>query len=149
MTTQLTPHFTLEELTTSSTAARLGIDNTPSAEALHNLTSLAKNLEFVRALMTFPMHIDSAYRCGALNKAVGGVPSSAHVLGHAADFVCPQFGTPLEIVQAIEKSGIAFDQLIFEQTWVHISFDPMMRHEVLTAHFGSGGRTSYVPGASA
>lgn len=149
MTTQLTPHFTLEELTASPTAARLGIDNTPTGVTLANLTSLAKNLEFVRALMTFPMHIDSAYRCEALNKAVGGVPASAHVLGHAADFVCPQFGTPHEIVQAIDKAGIAFDQLIFEQTWVHVSFDPLLRRQVLTAHFGPNGRASYSTGVQA
>lgn len=142
----LTPHFSLEELTFSPTAARLGIDNKPTDEALHYLQALARNLEFVRALLTHPMHIDSAYRCGALNKAIGGAVSSAHVLGHAADFVCPQFGTPLAVAKEIAASGIAFDQLIFEQTWVHISFAPGLRGEVLTTHFGPGGRTGYIPG---
>ena len=143
---QLTPHFSLEELTVSPTAARLGIDNTPTPEALHNLKALARGLELVRALLLNPLHISSGYRCAALNKAVGGASFSAHVLGYAADFVCPQFGRPFEIVRAIADSGIPFDQLINEQTWVHFSCEPGMRHEVLTAHFNARGRASYVSG---
>ncbi len=58
--------------------------------------------------------------------------------GFAADFVCPSFGSPLEIVKAIAVSNINFDQCIQEGTWVHISFDPAMRREVLTANFHQG-----------
>jgi Peptidase M15 len=138
---RLTDHFTLRELTFSSTALRLGIDNTPTDAIIANLRILAQGLERVRALLGHPMHIDSGYRCEALNAAVRGSTTSAHLRGYAADFVCPGYGAPLKIVQAVLRSGIAFDQCIEEGTWVHISFDPRLRNEVLTAHFGPGGTT--------
>ncbi len=137
----LSEHFTLEELTFSSTAQRLGIDNTPDSDTVGRLTALAQGLEQVRALLDAAMHIDSGYRCQALNKAVGGVPASAHVDGYAADFIAPDYGAPLEIARAIMASGIAFDQVICEGTWVHVSFDPRLRREALTAKFGPGGVT--------
>ena len=89
---------------------------------------------------------------------VRGVPTSAHCTGYAADFICPAFGTPLEIVRAIQAHNahcieqcqgadvISFDQLIEEGTWVHISFDPKMRGQALTAHFANGSAT-YTRGA--
>jgi hypothetical protein len=138
---QLTAHFTLEELTFSSTAQRLAIDNTPSLETVARLTMLAMGLEKVRALLGAPMHIDSGYRCPALNKAVGGVAASAHVDGYAADFICPEYGASLQVARAIAGSDIAFDQCIQEGSWVHVSFDPRMRHQALTATFGAGGAT--------
>ncbi len=136
---QLTDHFTLEELTFSSTAVRNNLDNTPSLEIVAHLTTLAIGLEQVRALLGAPMHIDSGYRCAALNAAVGGSSKSAHMEGYAADFICPQFGTPLEIVKAIEASDILFDKCIQEGCWVHISFNPKARRVLLTAHFGADG----------
>lgn len=139
--TQLTAHFTLEELTFSSTGERLCIDNTPDDETKARMLMLAMGLEKVRALLGAPMHIDSGYRCPALNKAVGGVPDSAHVQGYAADFICPDYGTPLMIARVISGSDIAFDQCIQEGTWVHISFDPRLRHQALTATFGPNGAT--------
>jgi hypothetical protein len=142
----LTEHFTLEELTFSSTAVRLGIDNTSPEEIIPALQHLSLGLELVRSILGHPIHIDSGYRCQALNKSVGGVPTSAHRTGYAADFVCPAFGTPLEIVRKIEASSIQFDQLIQEGNWVHISFDPRMRRQVMTAHF-KDGKASYTQGA--
>lgn len=140
-TVQLSYHFTLAELTFSSTAERLNIDNTPDLETVSRLTQLAMGLEKIRALLGFAMHIDSGYRCPALNKAVGGVPDSAHVQGWAADFICPEYGSPLKIARAIAGSGIGFDQCIQEGSWVHVSFDPRMRHQALTANFGPNGAT--------
>lgn len=142
----LSENFTLEELAFSSTAQRLGVDNTPTPEIAAHLTTLAQGLEQVRALLGEPMHIDSGYRCPALNTAVGGAKQSAHLEGHAADFICPAFGAPLEIVKAIEASDIAFDKCIQEGGWVHISFDPQARRQLLTAHFGPHG-TTYTTGA--
>jgi putative chitinase len=66
--------------------------------------------------------------------------------GYAADFVCPDFGTPLEVARAIARSGLTFDQVIQEGAWVHLSFDPLARRERLTAKFGPGGPV-YTPGA--
>lgn len=143
----LTPHFTLEEMTFSSTAIRLSIDNTPPKEVIGRLTTLAQTLELVRAMLGYPLHIDSGYRCPDLNLQVGGAPDSAHMSGYAADFICPEFGEPLAIVQCIAKNGsIKFDQLIQEGEWVHLSVAPTMRGEVLTAHFDEGKRTTYTQG---
>jgi hypothetical protein len=143
---QLTEHFSLAEMIASSTATRLGIDNSPGLETITRLTATAVALERVRKLLGYQIHIDSGYRSPELNAAVKGAKTSAHLTGYAADFTCSQFGTPTEIVKVIAKSGIAFDQCIQEGTWVHISFDPRMRQEVLTAHFGAGG-TTYTKGA--
>lgn len=143
----LAPHFTDAELTFSSTAERLGIDNTPDGDVMAHLRILASGLEQVRTLLGHPMHIDSGYRCSRLNAAVGGSATSAHVLGYAADFLCAEFGAPIDIVHAIQASVIAFDQCIQEGTWVHISFDPRARREVMTAHFAAGQPTKYTIGA--
>lgn len=143
----LTEHFTLTELVHSSTAVRLGIDNTPTEEIIVHLRVLAQGLERVRAVLGHPIHIDSGYRCDILNAAVRGSKNSAHMQGYAADFTCPAFGTPLEIVRVIVGSGIAFDQCIQEGTWVHISFDPRMRKDVRTAHFRNG-EVSYTQGVT-
>ncbi len=159
----LSAHFTLEELVASATAQRLGIDNSPSLETISRLTVLALGLEKVRTLLGHPMHIDSGFRCEALEKVLtakdfalwckrhGQAPDAdgwaayfarkAHPKGYAADFTCPGFGSPLEIVRAIQASPIMFDQCIQEGTWVHISFAPGGRRQVLTATFGADGPT--------
>jgi hypothetical protein len=118
-----------------------GIDNTASLEIVDHLKVAAAGMEEVRALLGAPIHVDSGYRSPALNEAVRGVPGSAHTAGYAVDFICPRFGAPLEIVKIIAASSVKFDQLIQEGTWVHISFDPAMRQEVLTAHFVDGKAT--------
>lgn len=137
----LTEHFSLEELTRSSKAERFGIDNTCSALIVARLNVLAHGLEDVRALLGFPLHIDSGYRSPALNAAVGGAKDSAHMDGYAADFICDPFGDALSIVKAIKSSGIKFDQCIQEGSWTHISFDPRLRCCILTAHFSYAGTT--------
>ena len=144
--TMLAPHFSLGELVFSPTAQRLGIDNSAPPDIEANLRRLALTLEAVRAVLQKPMHIDSGYRCPRLNAAVGGARDSAHLHGWAADFVAPNFGDPRAVCLAIIAAGVRFDQLIFEQTWTHISVDPAMRGQVLTAHFDGRGRASYIPG---
>ena len=120
----LSPHFTLKELTASELADRQGIDNQPTDVKVKNhLKFLAKNLEDVRECLGSPIHINSAYRCLMVNALLGSKPTSAHVKGLAADFVCPGFGTPKEIVKRLSSSNVAYDQLILEfDRWVHIAF---------------------------
>jgi Peptidase M15 len=143
----LTEHFTLEELCFSSIAMARHIDNSPPPAVSEALGTLAAGLEHIRAELGAPMHIDSGYRCPALNRAVRGVSTSAHTTGYAADFICPAFGSPAEIVRHLAyNTALKFDQLIQEGTWVHVSFDPKLRRQVLTAHFGAG-KTTYTPGA--
>lgn len=144
----LTPHFTLAEFTDSDTALRRGIDNTPPPDVLENLRLvLAPGMEAVRSVLGVPLQIRSGYRSPALNAAVGGAAASQHVTGHAADFVAPAYGTPREVAGELVRkmAALRFDQLIYEGTWVHVSFAPRPRNQVLTAHFG-GGRVSYTQG---
>jgi len=130
----LTDHFTLEELTFSQTADRLGLDNTPSPDIIVQLTKTSHGLEMIRTLLQAPIHINSGYRSIDVNKAVGSSSTSQHVLGQAVDFIAPQFGRPRDIVEAIRRSRIhiPFDQLILEfNSWVHVSFSPRTRGEML------------------
>src|SRR5438093_11911341 len=120
----LSEHFSLEELTASEVAARAGIDNTPSAEAMRNLLRLAEGLELVRAaLRNNPIHVTSGYRSPRLNQMVGGSKNSMHTQGLAADILCPAFGSPLEVCRAIATSGILADQIIHEfGRWCRFGF---------------------------
>lgn len=122
MPKMLSPNFALEEFTTSQTASRRGIDNTPDAAILKNLKHLAEQLEVVRkALGNVPMNISSGYRSPALNKAVGGSKNSAHMSGLAVDFTAPRFGTVLQTAKAVAACGVDFDQVIYEYgDWVHL-----------------------------
>ena len=121
---QLTPHFSLEELTVTTSS----FDNTPTAQAQAALQHLAEFLEEVRHAVCGdqPITVNSAYRSPAVNAAVGGVTNSAHVQGHAADTTCAAFSTVYDYAVAIQtwvtNNAIAFDQIIFEENiWVHIS----------------------------
>ena len=141
---QLSPNFSLSDLVRSETAEERGIDNTPPPEIIENLKRLAAGLEKVRALLGAPLEISSAYRCAALNEAVGGSGTSQHMQGLAVDFECPAFGTPLEIADAIGRSGLVFDQCILEYgRWVHLSFSDAPRRRLLTIYDDDKG---YVAG---
>ena len=130
--TQLSAHFTLEEMIASQEAARRGLDNTPSADVLEHLGEMCAKLEEVRALLGRPIMISSGYRSPQLNAAIGGATNSAHMLGYAVDLICPGFGPPLAVCREIEKAGLSYDQLIHEfGAWTHLSFDPQSRRESL------------------
>jgi hypothetical protein len=114
---QLTPHFTLEELTFTS---HREFDNTPNVLQINNLQRLAEFLEKVRELLGKPMLIDSGFRSPEVNQAVGSTSISQHLKGCAADFRVPGM-TPAEVVKAIRNSTLEYDQLILELGWTHIS----------------------------
>lgn len=118
----LTPHFTLEELTASEVAERNGWDNSPNDAELSNLTRLADFLEQVKVVLGGkPIMISSGLRTKKVNDAVGSKDSSQHRTGCAADFRVPGM-TPDEVVRKIIASGISFDQVIREfDRWTHIS----------------------------
>lgn len=129
---KLSPHFTLAEMTLSQTADRQGIDNTPPPQVIEALKRTAMGLEGVRTLLGAPIVISSGYRSPLLNQVVRGSKSSQHLTGQAVDFIAPGFGTPAEIVRAIVKAGLAFDQCILEfDRWVHISFSDKPRRQAL------------------
>lgn len=167
---KLTEHFTLEELTHSPTAVRLGFDNSPPDEAVGNLRLLAEGLEQIRRVTGQALRIDSGYRCEALERVLCAkdfaawcdrhgradldaawpdyFAGKAHPKGFAADFTCAAFGSPLEIVRVIKASGIKFDKAICEGGWVHVSFAPELRGSVMTASFDATGTPHYAELAS-
>lgn len=72
-------------------------------------------------MLGVPLHINSGYRCPAVNAAVGGKIASAHMDGRAADFV-PVGMYLREAFDKIKASDLPFDQLIVEYgTWIHVA----------------------------
>lgn len=122
-------YFTIEELSASDTARRRGIDNTPDAAKRQKLQTLIEQLlDPIRAAWGAPITVNSGYRCPKLNAAVGGVSTSQHLRGEAADI---SVGTPADnkrlfdrIVELQKAGKITFDQLIDESDykWIHISY---------------------------
>ena len=137
---QLSANFSLAQLSASETALARGINNTPPPDIVENLRRLAAGLEQAQAVLGYSLDVSSGYRSPELNAAIGGAEKSQHCLGFAADFVCPEFGTPLEIAAALRDSGIRFDQCILEfGRWVHLSFSPEPRGRLLTIHDSKEG----------
>ncbi len=123
-------HFTLTELTRSATAQRLGIDNTPPPEAVAALTQLVDNvLDPLREAWGAPLYVTSGYRCPALNRAVGGVPHSQHILGQAADVTTGTIDGNRRLWQLLQSLHLPVDQAINEHgyRWLHISHGPRNR----------------------
>lgn len=124
---KLTPHFTLAEITASHTASRLGLGNTPEPELLPRLVLLAELLERIRTTLGAPVIVTSGYRAPKVNRAVGGVTSSDHTQGHAADFVAPGFGNASQVAATLAPlvSVLGIGQIILEgikgKQWVHVS----------------------------
>lgn len=119
--------FTLEELTKSSTAKRLKIDNTPNAEILKNLQyGVDKVLDPLRRIIQKPIIITSGYRCEKLNKAVGGVSNSWHQLGNAADIHIADEEYAREIFEIL-KTLPSVDTILFEHSsnsqWIHVQWN--------------------------
>jgi hypothetical protein len=133
---KISEHFTVEELSFSEAAARFGLDNTPTEIVITNLGLTAAVMERIRTLLgDRPIVVHSGYRSAEVNRAVGGVVTSAHCHGLACDFVCFAFGTPAEVALAILKSDIEYDQLILEYGWVHVGLAQeglLCRREALT-----------------
>lgn len=128
METNITMHFTIEEMYASDTAKRLGIDNKPTTQKMINLVYLcAFVLEPLRVAIDKPIRISSGYRCEKLNKAVGGVYNSQHLKGQAADIdIQGDMAFGRKIFEYI-RDHLQFDQLIWEHSksgtyWVHVSF---------------------------
>jgi hypothetical protein len=151
---QISPHFSLEELTKSQTGSRLGVDNDPTAAHMKALKALCEHvLEPVRAHYGKPVVINSGYRGAALNKAVGGAATSQHCFGEAADIEVP--GVPNAALAKWIEANLTYDQLILEcykpgvpdSGWVHVSYRAAggNRKQELTATLVAG-KMHYDPG---
>ncbi len=123
-------YFTIQELTRSTTAQLRGIDNTPSQQVIENLVALVDNvLDPLREAWDAPLRVNSGYRCRELNKAVGGVPASQHMLGQAADITAGDRRANRELYSLLRRLDLPVDQAINEHdfSWLHISYGPRHR----------------------
>lgn len=137
----LSPHFSVEELTTTQ---HRELDNTPGEQELANLTTLAnETLEAVREYLG-PMHVNSGYRSPEVNEAIGGSKTSQHMEGLACDFVPMSSMTLKEALAEILARKIIFDQMIYEfGRWLHISHaapEKQPRMQVLMIGSWTGGK---------
>ena len=129
--------FSVEETYASDLAARKGINNRYPVELENTIKNTAYNMDRVRDILGKPVIVNSWYRCPELNTLLGSKPTSQHIKGEAVDFICPRFGNPVLIARELVKEFLylRFDQLIYEYSWIHISFvDPSVkpRNSVLT-----------------
>jgi uncharacterized protein YcbK (DUF882 family) len=117
--------FTLKELTYSGTALLKKINNTPNEAVKVNLEILMEQLDKIRAKWGRPIYVNSGYRCPELNKAVGGVKTSQHQLGVAADITTKNATLDKQLYDMIVQN-FDYDQCIWEKSgssvWIHYSY---------------------------
>lgn len=121
MKKNISKDFTWEELTYSRMAVENGLDNFPPIEARVALRELVKRLlQPLRIIYGAPIAITSGYRSPEVNRLVGGVPSSQHVKGEAADCYVPDI---YKLLDVLKKSGLPFDQAILyrKKHFLHLS----------------------------
>ena len=148
----ISKHISYKEGIFSATAIRYGIDNTPNDCELKAMMVLAEKVfEPLREHFGVPIKINSFFRCKALNKKVGGSPTSQHVKGEAVD-LDDTFGgvTNAEMFQYI-VDNLDYDQIIWEfgndknPDWVHVSYvSPDKNRRIKLRAIRRNGRTSYV-----
>ena len=141
-------NFTLKELNCSSSHTELVPESLPVSVADNLMNLWYFVLQPLRDAYGGPIIVSSGYRSEALNKAVSGVKNSQHLLGQAAD-VCVKrkvvqmvqgvqkvqnvtdLAETMRLGKLIEELGLLFDQLIYEPTWIHVSYGPRHRRQVL------------------
>lgn len=120
-----TEHFTLSEMLYSLTAVKKKIWNGANQEQEENLQALMKNiLEPLRQAYGKPIRVNSGYRNMSVNKAVGGVKTSQHMKGEAADIDAGGKSNNRKLAQLIVSLKLPFDQVIDEAnySWIHVSY---------------------------
>lgn len=122
-------YFTFDEFRRSDTASKLGIDNRIPAEIRSSIEALVGNvLDPLRESWGKPITVTSGYRCPKLNKIVGGVATSQHLRGEAADITTGNEVDNARLFHLILSMKLPFDQVIYERgslrtgpAWIHIS----------------------------
>lgn len=122
---KLTENFTLNEMVYSVTAQANKIDNRPSVQVIENLRQLCINvLQPLRDYLGCPVKITSGFRCATLNKKIGGVANSGHLMGFCADFIVPNRN--LHDVFLYIKNNLPYQQVLFEYNktdkWIHVDY---------------------------
>ena len=129
----LSDHFTLFELVRSVRAELLEMDNMPDEKQIKNLGTLCRHiLEPSRIALGDSIHITSGYRSRELNRIVGGVKNSKHIMGLAADIHIKSDDYGRRLFDIL-KQNVHVDQLLFEHgkngaVWIHVSYSPKPRH---------------------
>ena len=146
----LSKSFTLNELTKSQEATRLGIDNTPNEEHILNLKLLCENvLQPIRDFYGMPLSVSSGYRSAALCEAIGSSSKSQHTKGQAADFEI--FGVANKDLADFVVKNLDYDQCILEfwnenepnSGWVHCSFNALGNRKQFLKAEKLNGRVVY------
>jgi len=139
----LSAHVTLAEFENSPTATTHGINNKMSSSQIESAKLLCENVfEPLRTYLNIPIKISSGYRSAQLNKMIKGSSTSQHTKGEAMDIKIDAKGFNYI------KDNLKFDQLIWEfgnnenPQWVHVSFGPRNRKQVLKAT-KKNGKTIY------
>jgi zinc D-Ala-D-Ala carboxypeptidase len=122
--------FAPREMIVSSKAAELGLSNLPAAEDWARLDDLVVELlDKVREGLGVPVTVNSGFRTPEVNRAIGGSPTSDHMLGAAADIVSPRAASSSRelarrIVPLLEQLGVQWDQVIWydHKPHVHVSW---------------------------
>lgn len=141
-------NFSLNEFTKSDTAARFGIDNTPTEEVIENLNWLClKILDPLRDSLNKKITVTSGFRCLPLNKKIGSGDGSQHTKGQACDFNVEGMKPKQVFDYIIKETKLPFDQVIMEfGQWIHISYDrnkEKQRGSKLIAR-NENGKTIYI-----
>ena len=150
-TTWKSKYFTLEELTKSPAAIRLGINNKPTADIIAALQRLVTNvLDPLREEWGAPIVVSSGYRCPQLNKAVGGARMSQHMYGQAADIrtLHDRPDDNRRLRDLLIKLNLPYDQLIdeFGCDWLHVSHRAAGNRGQRLSALKKGGKTVYIAG---
>ena len=120
----ISKYITYLEATTSQTATRKGIVNTPGDKELINMQLVGiRVFDVVREHFKTPLRVSSFYRSLLLNNSIGGARTSQHVKGQAIDIQGTGDVTNKMIFDYI-KDNLDFDQLIneYNYSWVHVSY---------------------------
>lgn len=152
---KISKYVSISEVTSSDTAKRRGIDNSPTPEHLENLKVICTEVfDKVREHFDVPIYISSGYRSAALNKAIGGSATSDHNNGKALDLDQDGKGNGVTNRQVFDyiKDNLEFDQLIWEfgssqnPDWVHVGYRKgANRKQILRAIRNASGKTVYAP----
>lgn len=115
-------YFNIEEMTKSQTAELYHIDNIPTEKVIGNLKKVMYILDMVRTYIEKPILINSGYRCKKLNEMVGGVQSSMHTKGLAADFRTKEKEDINKMFEFLKKNQRDFKiiELIKYKTFIHM-----------------------------
>jgi hypothetical protein len=129
------PNFKWKELVYSQRASIFGINNIPKEDYIwNNLEKLCVNILQPLRDIFGPLHINSGYRCLALNTSVGSAKTSSHLIGEAADIVpVNKEYTVLDLGLYVTKN-LKFREVIFEYLphgWLHVSYRENDNHGVI------------------